>query len=348
MSGLTAVLLITIALVRRRLPDLSLHPEVSIIGNRVYLGERSLPRNQWFWLKKWHSYIHQATLLDSSPARLERWRERREADGFALSPQDADGHSSEARIVLGLSASGELRPDLLAAGPHLLIIGPTGSGKSECFKLILYSLLNSHSAKKLQLYLIDFKGGATFAQLSASSSVVGFATDLDQSEQSGSSGGGCWQDLLDQLETRERLFAKVQVASFETYIASDRFNEPLSRLIVAVDELTAAYQSSATAAKALEAVATRGRSLGVHLIAANQTLVGLPRIMLTNFRLRIALGGVDAIELTQLGAKSQATQRVEHDAKRWRSALLIEQGAAEQPFLLPIGCEFALFPKTGD
>lgn len=340
---MTAVLLIAVALVRRRLPDLASHPAVSIIGNQVYLGERSLPRNQWFWLKKWHLYIEQATLLNATQARLERWRASRLNSGFELPSLGEDGASTQVRIVLGVAADSELQPDLLASGPHLLIVGPTGSGKSECFKLILYSLLNSHSAETLQFYLIDFKGGATFAPLSNTESVVGFATDLDQFGQSNESGGcDCWQDLLEQLETRERLFAKAQVASYEHFLSSGRKEHSLARLVVCVDELTAAYQSSPNAARALEALATRGRSLGVHLIAANQTLVGLPRIMLTNFRLRVALGGVDPIELTQLGANSQALKPVDHDSKRWRSALLIELGATEQQFLLPIGCDFAL------
>ena len=335
MSSMTLGLLVTVAVIRSRLPDLSSHPPVSMTANRVLIGDKRLPRNQWFWLKRWHVYIYES-IKDAVPAaQLERWRESRQTQGFAI-----EQGPSETRFVIGLFGSSEAQVDLVQSGPHLLIIGPTGSGKSECFKLILHSLLASQESANLQFFLIDFKGGATFAPLAASKSVVGFATDLDVAAKNSPDADSpdCWATIQTELESRGRAFARAKVANFEAFKKTDA--APMARLIIAVDELGAAFQSSVTAARALEAVVTRGRSLGVHIVAANQTLVGLPRLMLTNFRLRIALGGVDPIELNQLGAKAQAIRSEHPSPELWRNALLIEQGSGERQFLMPIACDF--------
>ena len=70
--------------------------------------------------------------------------------------------------------------DLVGEGPHVLIAGTTGSGKSELLKTMLLSLCARYSPLELSMVLVDFKGGATFQRMDTLEHVLGVVTDLSQ------------------------------------------------------------------------------------------------------------------------------------------------------------------------
>ncbi len=76
---------------------------------------------------------------------------------------------------------------------------------------------------------------------------------------------------------------------------------------------------------ALTAVATRGRSLGIHLLVTSQSLVGVPRELLINLRNRLALAGTDEVELLQLGFK----QKFAGASRNTKAALFSQDGQVE-------------------
>lgn len=175
----------------------------------------------------------------------------------------------ESRLLLGVTRS--LSPVtivLSSSSPHLLIIGPTGAGKSV--------LMRALAERAQPLLDIDFKGGDNLAEFLA----MGRLSNLDSAQHE------FWDSLNTMIDQRE---------------AQPR--QPHSALYVFVDELAAVLASSTAAAKTLERVATRGRSSSIFLIVASQSTAGIPRNIILNCQHRILLGAVDPVDRTQLGAR---------------------------------------------
>ena len=188
----------------------------------------------------------------------------------------------------GVSDNLDLEFDFARDGPHALIVGATGSGKSEFLKLISGSLLASSSPERMRLVLIDFKGGAALTQLATHPSSLCLVTDLDQFNHE-----RFWLYLQGELKRREHWLAELEVSSV------DQAPE-VPRMLVLADELPAIVTSHQLALPTLESIAARGRSLGVHLIATSQSLAGIPRALITNLTLRFALGVTDPGDLVAL------------------------------------------------
>jgi DNA segregation ATPase FtsK/SpoIIIE-like protein len=112
------------------------------------------------------------------------------------------GNVGKLPLWIGADTQSEQVLDLASDGPHLIIVGPTGSGKSEFLKLLVYSLLQEGT---YQLVLFDFKGGATLERFP--DSCIGLATDLDPASQK-----KLWEFIAAELSSREQQFAKAQVA----------------------------------------------------------------------------------------------------------------------------------------
>ena len=176
----------------------------------------------------------------------------------------------------------DLELNLERDGPHLFLVGPTGSGKSRWLNLFLNTLTGN-----FELKLADFKGGATLAEFGEC------VSDLSE----GSIREAFWRSLEELLSKREHYLQLHQVS--EARLTS------LAPVVVVVDELAAAIRQDRAAMPALSAIAARGRSLGVHLVCANQSVSGVPRELLVNLNLRIILAGIDEVDAMQLGAKSR-------------------------------------------
>jgi S-DNA-T family DNA segregation ATPase FtsK/SpoIIIE len=174
---------------------------------------------------------------------------------------DSDGG---ARAVLGAGPDGPLVVDLAREGPHVLVAGTTGSGKSELLQTLVATLAANHPPDKMNFLLVDYKGGAAFAECDGLPHSAGLVTDLDPylTERA-------LRSLDSELRRRERLLATVGAIDLERYRAAHGGN-PLPRLVIVVDEFAALAEELPDFVRGLIGVAQRGRSLGVHLVLATQ------------------------------------------------------------------------------
>jgi S-DNA-T family DNA segregation ATPase FtsK/SpoIIIE len=187
--------------------------------------------------------------------------------------------------VIGLGTSGIVTIDLRRDGPHALVAGTTGSGKSEFLRTLIASLAARHPPDRLAFVLIDYKGGAAFAECQELPHVTGVATDLD-----GHRTDRVLQSLEAELLRREVAFLAAAVTDLDGYWSTRQQRaDPLPRLVVIIDEF-AAVNDGSTFVSSLVSVATRGRSLGLHLVLATQRPAGVvsPQIK-ANLGLRVGL-----------------------------------------------------------
>ncbi|MGN6333288.1 MAG: FtsK/SpoIIIE domain-containing protein [Motilibacteraceae bacterium] len=196
--------------------------------------------------------------------------------------------------VIGAGLQGPLRLDLAADGPHALIAGTTGAGKSELLRTLVASLAASHPPEALQLLLVDYKGGSAFDECVRLPHVSGLVTDLD-----GHLTARVLASLSAELRRRERLLraaGAADIASFRSLASLDG-GPVLPRLVVVVDELAALVEELPDFVSGLVGVAQRGRSLGVHLVLATQRPAGVvgPDVR-ANTAVRIALRVTDPAE----------------------------------------------------
>ncbi len=195
-----------------------------------------------------------------------------------------------ARAVLGLAADGPLEVDLARDGPHALIAGTTGSGKSELLRSLVAGLATHQPPDELTMLLVDYKGGAAFAECAALPHVAGVVTDLDPylTERA-------LRALASELRRREQLFADVGASDLAAYRSSG--GPPIARLVIVVDEFAALADELPGFLRGLIAVAQRGRSLGVHLVLATQRPgAAVSAEIRANTALRIALRVTDPAE----------------------------------------------------
>ncbi len=194
------------------------------------------------------------------------------------------GPASDPRSRTGLDcrpavdADGPLALDLVADGPHAIVGGTTGSGKSELLIAWVLAMAAAYPPERVSFLLVDFKGGAAFTALESLPHTVGTITDLDR--------GGAARALASltaELRHRERVLLEEGVRDIS---ASDT----LPRLVIVVDEFAAMLQEHDDLHGLFVDLASRGRSLGVHLLLATQRPGGVVRdAVLANADLRICL-----------------------------------------------------------
>ncbi|HEY3738026.1 MAG TPA: FtsK/SpoIIIE domain-containing protein [Jatrophihabitans sp.] len=209
-------------------------------------------------------------------------------------------HSPSA--LVGVSEEGALRLDLVQDGPHALVAGTTGAGKSELLRSWIAGLAFEHPPDDVAFVLVDYKGGAAFAECAQLPHTAGMVTDLDPAEVR-----RVLSSLDSELRRREMLFAEHGIAEWLQYRELDP-EEPLPRLIVVVDEFAALASELPEFVHGLISLAQRGRSLGIHLVLATQRPNGVisPEIR-ANASLRIALrtvSGPDSADIIDSPAAS--------------------------------------------
>lgn len=190
--------------------------------------------------------------------------------------------------VLGVGAEGPLTVALVEDGPHALLSGATGSGKSEALLSWLLQLAVSCPPAELSLLLVDFKGGAAFGPLSRLPHTAGVLTDLEPALTR-----RALASLEAELRRRERLVRSHSAKDLAGLPARER----PPRLVIAVDEFAVLAAEHPEVLDALVRVAAQGRSLGLHLILATQRPAGCisPSIR-ANTALRVCLRVLDAAD----------------------------------------------------
>ncbi len=172
--------------------------------------------------------------------------------------------TGELAVRLGVSAAGPVWLDLVADGPHILVAGTTGSGKSEALRTIIGSLAHDHSPTHVNFALIDFKGGAGLGPCGRLPHVASVLTDLEPHLAR-----RCLLALTAELADRKRSAAAAGATSFDDWHES---RPP--RLVVVVDEFQEIASADRDFLPQLARIAAQGRSLGIHLVLATQRPAG--------------------------------------------------------------------------
>jgi S-DNA-T family DNA segregation ATPase FtsK/SpoIIIE len=221
-------------------------------------------------------------------------------------------------------------------GPHGLVVGATGSGKSELLRTLVTGLALGHAPEELALVLVDYKGGATFAEVAALPHVAGVITNL---EREPTLVDRVHAALFGELERRQRVLAGAgsfdRVRDYQAYRAANPSAglAPLPSLLVIVDEFGELLASRPDFLDLFVSIGRTGRSLGVHLLLATQRLdEGRIRGLESHLRYRIclrtfsveesvaALGGREAFELPPLPGLGWL--RVDGARLRFKAALV--------------------------
>lgn len=193
----------------------------------------------------------------------------------------ADPVSTTLAVPIGMTANGIVDIDLTRSGPHAIVGGTTGSGKSELLVTWALGLVAANPPDRLALLLVDFKGGAAFEPLRVLPNVVGVITDLDPHGVA-----RALESLRAELRYRER---KLRDAGFRD-VANDDAERLIGRLVIIVDEFAAMLESFPELHALFVDIAARGRSLGMHLILCTQRPAGVVRdALLANCTLRMSL-----------------------------------------------------------
>ena len=205
---------------------------------------------------------------------------------------------------LGVSESGVFALDLVRDGPHGLIAGTTGSGKSELLRSIVASMAANTDPAHLTFVLIDYKGGSAFLECAHLPHTVGMVTDLDASL-----GERALRCMEAELRYREHRLRDAGVSDLPSYLKAYPDGEPMPRLVLIVDEFATLKSELPEFMDAIVSVAQRGRSLGVHMILATQRPSGaISDNIRANTNLRIALRVQDASDSSDvIGAPDAAS-----------------------------------------
>lgn len=171
---------------------------------------------------------------------------------------------------LGVSKTGVVSLDLhdKAHGPHGLVAGTTGSGKSEILQTYILAMATLFHPYEVGFVIIDFKGGGMVNQFKELPHLLGAITNIDGKEINRS-----LKSIKAELQKRQRLFAEADVNHIDKYIRkykAGEVTEPLPHLIIIVDEFAELKAEQPEFMKELISAARIGRSLGVHLILATQ------------------------------------------------------------------------------
>ncbi|MFG2722964.1 FtsK/SpoIIIE domain-containing protein [Streptomyces sp. NPDC048416] len=234
---------------------------------------------------------------DPSGADIERiWR--------------AGGSTTAAPI--GVAADGTFTLDIRRDGPHALVAGTTGAGKSELLQTIIASLAVANRPDALNFVLIDYKGGSAFMDCARLPHTVGMVSDLDAhlTERALAS-------LAAELHRRETILFDTGTKDIEDYNDTRKFRpelEPMPRLVLVIDEFASLVAELPDFIAGLVDIARRGRSLGVHLVLATQRPAGVVSADIrANTNLRIALRvtdgteSMDVIDAADAGAIAKST-----------------------------------------
>ncbi|GLX95578.1 FtsK/SpoIIIE domain-containing protein [Herbidospora sp. NBRC 101105] len=231
-----------------------------------------------------------------------------------------DNPGRSTRAVLGVGPDGPFSVDLRRDGPHALIAGTTGAGKSELLQTLISSLAAVNRPDEMTFVLVDYKGGAAFKECVRLPHTVGMVSDLDAHLTQ-----RALASLAAEIRRRERLLLEAGAKDIDDYldergttwimgatgvrqatapgifgraaVRTTGVREPMPRLVLIIDEFAALVAELPEFVEGLVDIARRGRSLGIHLILATQRPAGVVTADIqANTSLRIALRVTDARE----------------------------------------------------
>ncbi|MFM2321488.1 MAG: hypothetical protein RL612_635 [Actinomycetota bacterium] len=271
---MSALLMLLVRWRMARQPKLGPDTQLRILGGRIWLDDYRLSSGSAFWSREQFDFVYER-LATKSNRTLE------------LAGNLIDGkysYSTSLSAVVGFDSEDMVSLSLKEDGPHAIVVGPTGSGKTEFLKTFVNGIIQS--TKALELVLIDFKGG---------------------------SGLGVFESSSKQFVTDHDLPATIEAFEFLKHELQRRESQPVrAPMVIVIDELAHLLSEVRIAEAILSSIAARGRSAQMHLIVTNQNLVGIPRALMSNLRLRVLVGQHDPVDAALLGqvAKQLPTPEV--------------------------------------
>lgn len=320
-GGLSLVSLGLAQLFKGRAPNPAVNAPVHFGATKVALGNHKLPKWEWLWQPEAAERVYQNVSQQNRRHQANLKLGAKVAGGLQAGNINPDGLS----LWAGFDGAEAVEFDLANCGAHAILVGPTGSGKSQLLSSLLVSACQGYSPQQLRLWLVDFKGGATLAPFAKTPWGHRMATDLD------STAGELISALRQELAERQQVVASLGHSRLQDIPLNSR--PPIHLLVV--DELQPLLLVPGVSA-GLEDLAARGRSLGIHLIVAAQSLNGVPRALVSNLGLRISVGKPDPIDLAQLGVPRQVDP-LNPAIEGWSTALYSE----------PSGAGSFTFPASG-
>lgn len=229
-------------------------------------------------------------LMDIAHTPLDAWR-------GLVRRWVAQETSATMRAAIGTDAHGSpFSLDLGVNGPHALVAGTTGSGKSVLLRSWCLALAAANPPDRLLFVFLDFKGGAAMTDLEALPHVVGSVSDLDLSHAR-----RALRALESELTRRERLAARHRVPDIR------RIDPPPPVIVVVIDEFHALRGRLPDYMDRLDRLASLGRSLGMHVIACTQSPLGqVGGEMKANMSLNVCLRVRDALQSVELIGDARA------------------------------------------
>lgn len=228
-------------------------------------------------------------------------------DPYEFDPSKAwvpRSNRSRLRVPIGITPDGSpVELDLKESaqdgmGPHGLLIGATGSGKSELLRTLVLSLATTHNSETLNFVLVDFKGGATFTKLDrlphTSAVITNLVDELPLVDRMTDALNG---EILRRQELLRSAGNYGSVRDYEKARAAGAPLAPLPSLLVICDEFSELLSAKPDFIDMFVQIGRVGRSLGVHLLLASQRLEeGRLRGLDTHLSYRIGLRTFSATE----------------------------------------------------
>lgn len=215
--------------------------------------------------------VHQSAHLFSS-LQQQSAQQKNRADDVAvesvLQRWSAQRYASDIRCYLGVSSGGSLNIGLSEHGPHWLLGGTTGAGKSQLLRSLVLSAALRYPPERLGLILVDFKGSAGLGPLAQLPHALSVLSNFDVSAVE-----RALEFLRADIHRREVDLQALGVNSYRDYLASCQAAGTIPRypeLLIVVDEFRMLIDSMPDAMAELMRIATIGRSLGLHLVLATQ------------------------------------------------------------------------------
>lgn len=181
-------------------------------------------------------------------------------------------------VVLGADAAGKVTVDLAAQGPHTMLAGATGAGKSALLQTLVTALLLANRPDELNLVLVDFKGGGAFLPFAGCPQVVSLIRSTGETAADlfdATAAARMLASVRAEVRRREALLARFGGEIDEYWRAGAGAGwRPLPRLVLVFDEFARVLETSPDFLQELVNVAAKGRSLGMHLVLATQSLQG--------------------------------------------------------------------------
>ena len=219
---------------------------------------------------------------------IERWRENNTIIDRSGAQLPRLKKAGGLRAIVGQGATDAMALDLRSQGPHALVGGTTGAGKSEFLQAWVLGMAAAHSPDRVTFLFVDYKGGSAFADCVELPHCVGLVTDLSPHLVR-----RALTSLRAELHHREHLLNRKKAKDL-LELEKRRDPETPPALVLVIDEFAALAGEVPEFVDGVVDIAQRGRSLGIHLIMATQRPAGVIKDNLrANTNLRVALRMAD-------------------------------------------------------